>query len=147
MAQASQKVPAMQEYQFLWEKRVLRYLRSWALSNGKQMGNPARLPQTCASSSRKENSHYVMRSGSQVEPSWGWSKLVLKSLSPATCAEQSGLLAETRSRDSQAAQCACQGTPKCHIQLLTLCSAGGTGEWGVKCWVSTNVTAKGLQES
>lgn len=48
------KSPATQEYQFLWGKRMLRYLRSWALSSGKQMCNPARLPQTCASSSRKE---------------------------------------------------------------------------------------------
>lgn len=140
------KSPATQEYQFLWGKRMLRYLRSWALSSGKQMCNPARLPQTCASSSRKEKCspcHEIWFSG-QSPAGDGAS---FRSLSPATCAEQSGLPAETRSRDSQAAQSACQGTPECHIQLLTLCSVGGTGEWGVRCWVSTNVMAKGLQES
>lgn len=89
----------------------------------------------------RRNAHHVMRYDSQLRAQLGM-KLVFRSLSPATRAEQSGLPAESRSRDSQAAQSACQGTPKCHIQLLTLSSVGGTGEWGVKCWVSTNVTAK-----
>lgn len=43
------------------------------------------------------------------------------------------LPAETRSRDSQAVHSACQGTPKCHIQLLTLHSV--RGGWRVKCEV------------
>ena len=43
--------------------------------------------------------------------------------------------AETRSRDSQAAQSFCQGTPKCHIQLLTLHSVGRGRGWQVMCEV------------
>lgn len=82
-----------------------------------------------------------------MEPSWGCSKLVFRSLSLATCAEGSVLAATIRNQVKgfpSSAECLPRhpkmSHPTSHPALV-----GGAGKWCVKCWVSINVTAKGCQ--